>query len=167
MSIKKHYLLPGDILVSVVPMEITTVLGSCVSVCLYDPVTKIGGINHYLLPGNGSEAHADASKGNTSIPLLVKMMLNRGAIRENLKAKIFGGASPVAAEQSLYAIGKRNIAVAIDILKQEGIYLAARDTGGSQGRKIIFHTATGKVTMQLLPHPITSFQYENNKGFDH
>ncbi|HEY9046002.1 MAG TPA: chemotaxis protein CheD [Ohtaekwangia sp.] len=167
MSIKKHYLLPGELYVSLVPMEITTVLGSCVSVCLYDSVRKIGGINHYLLPGGEDDARGDASKGSASIALLLRMMLNSGCIRENLEAKIFGGSSSVSADRDRYAIGQRNIAMAVDILGKEGIPLTARNTGGMQGRKIIFLTTSGKVTMQLLPHPIIIFQHENDKGSDH
>jgi chemotaxis protein CheD len=129
---------------------ISTVLGSCVAVCLYDTKNKIGGMNHYLLPfwnGNGLQS---PQFGNISIPKLIKSMYQKGAEKRFLQAKVFGGASFVSMQSKNMMIGEKNILVAQEILKKYKIAIVAGDVGGERGRKIVFNLESGKVLLQYM-----------------
>ena len=124
----------GEIFVGIKPTEIVTVLGSCVSVCLYDKAEMIGGMNHYLLPlwnGNGLES---PKYGNVAIPKLIENMENIGCLRRNMEAKIFGGANIHRANSEGQLIGQKNILIAKEILRQYSILIKAEDTGGNNGQ---------------------------------
>lgn len=126
---------------------VTTVLGSCVAVCLYDETKNIGGINHYMLPfWNGKEL-ASPKYGNIAIESLVKKMEHLGSKRENLIAKIFGGANQLAHK---LGVGQRNIKVAEEILADLKIKIVAKSLGGHKGRKLNFNTSTGEVFMKYI-----------------
>lgn len=120
---------------------ISTILGSCISVCLFDAERKAGGMNHYLLVDGTGEDRADLKYGAHSIELLINRLLRAGATRENIKGKIFGGASMSATFSS---IGANNAAFALDYLKREGFEIMAKDVGGSSARRVNFHPATGQ-----------------------
>lgn len=127
------------------PAEVTTILGSCVAVCLWDRYLGVGGINHYMLPTwNGMEL-ASPKYGNIAIERLVERMLQLGSKKNNLVAKIFGGGEVIAVSTSTIHIGERNIMVAEDMLAERNIPIIGRSTGGKNGRKIIFNTHTGEV----------------------
>jgi chemotaxis protein CheD len=162
---KKFYLFAGQFLITTVPAEIITVLGSCVSVCLWDREKRIAGMNHYLLPGTETADAGNANRGNTSTRMLIRSMLNRQCRIENLEAKVFGGCNSLYPQESLYVIGKRNIEMAKKILDEECIPIAACHTGGAFGRKIIFNTRTGKVRMRLLKKTAAELNEEIHKGF--
>ena len=85
-----HFLLPGNLFVHEEEYTVLTVLGSCISVCLWDPRRKIGGINHYMLPFWNGEGLASPRFGNIAIIKLIEKMLAHGADRHNLQAKVFG-----------------------------------------------------------------------------
>jgi len=138
----------GQVHVDVGPASISTVLGSCIAVCLYDKYSKIGGMNHYLLPfwnGNGLQT---PKFGNISIPRLIDDMLARGANLKTMEAKIFGGASMNISAQNNMMIGEKNILVAQEILKEYKIKIVASDVGGQYGRKIQLKLEQGKVLMK-------------------
>jgi chemotaxis protein CheD len=123
----------------------TTILGSCVAACLHDPVRKIGGMNHFLLPddlGTRDLRHASAA-----MEILVNSLIKQGALRERLEAKLFGGGRMLA---SLPDIGRRNGEAAIAFLRGENINLRAQSLGGSQARRVRFWPATGKAQQMLL-----------------
>lgn len=127
------------------PAEVTTILGSCVAVCLWDRYLGIGGINHYMLPTwNGMEL-ASPKYGNIAIERLVERMQQLGCQKKNLVAKVFGGGEVISVSTSTLHIGERNIMVADDMLDKLGIPIVGRSTGGNNGRKIIFNTHTGEV----------------------
>ena len=129
-------------------VAISTVLGSCVAVCLYDKKQGIGGMNHYLLPfwnGNGLQS---PKFGNISIPKLIESMQARGADIKNIQAKIFGGATISHIKQENMMIGEKNILVAREILKEYKIAIVAEDVGGKNGRKIQFNLQEGKVLLK-------------------
>jgi chemotaxis protein CheD len=147
----------GQIHIDNAPMAISTVLGSCVSVCLYDNRLGIGGMNHYLLPfwnGNGLQT---PKFGNIAIPKLIESMMAKGSSTKTLEAKIFGGASMNIGASEAMMIGQKNILVAREILKEYAITIVAEDVGGQNGRKIQFDLERGKV---LLKYAISS----ENKG---
>lgn len=136
----------GQIHIDVAPSAISTILGSCVAVCLYDEKLGIGGMNHYLLPfwnGNGLQT---PKFGNISIPKMVEGMFDRGSSPRSLKAKLFGGASLSGNESMM--IGQKNIIVAREILGEYKIPIVAEDIGGQNGRKIQFNLDQGKVLLK-------------------
>ncbi|MDD5053398.1 MAG: chemotaxis protein CheD [Sulfuricurvum sp.] len=140
----------GQIHVDSAPAAISTVLGSCVAVCLYDIKLGIGGMNHYLLPfwnGNGLQS---PKFGNIAIPKLIETMMMHGSSERTLQAKIFGGASMNISVTEAMMIGQKNILVAKEILKEYNIALVAEDVGGQQGRKIQFDIERGKVLLKYV-----------------
>lgn len=147
VKIGKFYLYPSNIFVSVEPCLITTVLGSCIAICLYDVKKNIGGINHFMLPLWNGEGLASAKYGNVAMEKLLSEMTKNGANREDIEAKMFGGANLVNLTMN---VGERNAETAVRILNNENIKLVAKSTGGTQGRKIIFDTSTGSVHMRYI-----------------
>ncbi len=144
---KKYFLYPSALIVPEQETLVTTLLGSCVSICLYDPVRMVGGINHFMLPvWKGPELPTD-KYGDIAFGHLLKRMINQGAEIHQLKAKIFGGANQ---QDSHSRVGIKNIQQAKLSLAQNGIEIIAESTGGTLGRKIIFDTSTGQVKMWYL-----------------
>lgn len=144
------FLQPGMLVAQADDIAITTVLGSCVSVCLWDDRTGIGGMNHYLLPLWNGEGLKTPRYGNVAIPLLVEKLLCLGCERRNLKAKVFGGAALLEMGKGLMNIGQRNTEFAEDALSEAGIKIVCRDTGGTLGRKILFRTGSGEVLLKRV-----------------
>ncbi|RYH09821.1 chemotaxis protein CheD [Tropicimonas sp. IMCC6043] len=126
---------------------ITTVLGSCVATCLWDPDSALGGMNHILLPDNcGSDLHS-RSHGTNAMELLINALLRRGADRRRLRAKLFGGARMI---EGLSDIGQANARFAKEFCHRENIPCIASSLGGIVGRRIQFWPATGKARQMLL-----------------
>jgi len=126
-------------------------LGSCLGVILYDPVTKVGGVAHIMLPDSSLSKDAPmeqpAKFADTAIPLMIREMVKFGANKTRLIAKIVGGASmfePGANESQLY-IGERNIEAARQALIKAKIPIFAEDTGKNYGRTVEFDVSSGKV----------------------
>jgi len=138
----RYYLKPGYLFVSNKPYIIQTILGSCVSVCLWDRNRKYGGMTHYIydFPGN------DADKpiyGSISIPYLVKQMGKFGSKIASLEAYIVGGARSDILTSSI--VGKNNINIAIEILTDRNIKIKGTEIEGNNGKKVIFNTLSGEV----------------------
>jgi two-component system chemotaxis response regulator CheB len=142
---KKMYLLPGQIMVADAETLISTLLGSCVAVCLHDPLTKIGGMNHYLLPEVTNGEKPSPRYGVFAIPQLIEELDRKGADIYQLQAKIFGGGNVIANNKLGQEIGIRNIAIAEKMLKERGIWVVRKDVGGERGRRITFDTTTFEV----------------------
>ena len=141
----RHFLYPSTMYASAQASEVTTILGSCVAVCLWDRTLSIGGINHYMLPTwNGMEL-ASPKYGNIAIDRLVEKMIQLGSNQSNLVAKVFGGGEVIAFSSNIMHIGQRNVMVAEEMLAEKNIPIIGRSTGGNNGRKIIFNTKTGEV----------------------
>ncbi len=157
----QHYFLQsGCIFASNDPQIVTTVLGSCVSVCLWDAEKKIGGINHYMLPLWNGEGLASPRYGSIAIPKLIEKMLELGADKKNLRAKIFGGGEVFWVTNAVMNIGERNIILAQDMLEDEEIPIVSSDVGGKTGRKIIYNTGTGNVLMKKLNKQIDDIKIQ-------
>jgi chemotaxis protein CheD len=138
----KHFLYPGQLFVSREPAVITTILGSCAALCLWDSRLKIGGMNHYLLP-EGSDAGPNRLRyGSVANPALLKDLLALGCEIKNLQAKVFGGSSAFAANP-LQSVGTRNSQLAEEFLRGAGIRMVGKDVSGKHGRKLIFQTHDG------------------------
>jgi chemotaxis protein CheD len=138
------YLQPGQILLSTEPVKATTILGSCVAVCLWDRRLRLGGVNHYLLPHRLGNGQLSPRFGNVAIQQLVDGLAELGSQRRNLEAKIFGGAGMFRAHRDRDDhLGAKNVDLARSLLREHGIPLVAEDVGGRRGRKLIFHTDSG------------------------
>ena len=143
-----RYLFPAEIFVTSEPTMVSTVLGSCVAVCLWDSRFAIGGMNHYLLPLWNGDGLATPKYGNIAIRQLVEKVVAKGGERKNLQAKIFGGAAMWSNTEGLFAIGLRNIELAQQQLKELQIPVVASDVGGMMSRKIFFNTGDGSVLLR-------------------
>lgn len=124
-------------------VELSTVLGSCIATCLYDPVARVGGMNHFLLaerPAGDPSGEVDHHYGVYLMELLINEMLGQGALKQRLQAHLFGGADMLAGTARL---GPVNAAFARAFLEHDGIALMGEDLGGSHARRIDFCPATG------------------------
>ena len=128
-------------------LSITTLLGSCVAACIHDPVAEVGGMNHFLLPGDEANAPLLARHGVHLMELLINGLLKKGAARHRLEAKLFGGARTM---QGLGDIGATNARFAQDFLKREGIAIRGGSLGGETGRRIQFWPASGRALQKLV-----------------
>jgi chemotaxis protein CheD len=146
----KQYLMPGRIYVASTPHVVTAIVGSGVAVCLWDPITKVGGANHYLLP-DASGNSQDPKYAQFANQQLLRAILEKGAKRNSLQAKIFGGSVPtVVFSHNNDCIGARNVEAAVKFVMQEKLSLVQREAGGTKARKILFQTDDGRSWMELL-----------------
>jgi chemotaxis protein CheD len=149
-------ILPGEFYVTTEDESITTVLGSCVSACIRDPVARIGGMNHFMLPEEGgrgdgprpASAGLATRYGSYAMESLINELLKRGGRRERLEIKLFGGGRILA---SLSDVGQRNIDFIHEYLHTEGLTIVAEDLGDIQPRKVEYSPMTGKVRVKRLP----------------
>ncbi len=146
-KIHDHFLYPSSIFVTHERFEVKTILGSCIAMCIHDPVKKSGGINHFMLPLWNGEGLASPKYGNIAINLLIDKMLGMGSEKENLIVKLFGGAS---LHNSNISVGVRNIQIAKDLLAKHQLNCVAESLGGKLGRKVLFDTGTGLVRMKYI-----------------
>ncbi len=131
---------------------IATLLGSCVAVCLYDPKLRLAGMNHFLLPSRANTVVDDTDvilAGDYSMEVLLNTMLSKGAAKQRIVAKAFGGGTIVTS--ILMAIGQRNAEFAREWLDRESIPLTAEDFGGAWSRKVIFTPDGGDAFCRRLP----------------
>ena len=129
---------------------VSTVLGSCVAVCLYDTQLKIGGINHYMLPLWNGTGLASPKYGNIAINKLIERMEKLGSNKANLVAKVFGGGNVLSSSNNTFSIGKRNAQLALDMLAEHKIPIIAQSLGGDHGRQILFNTHTNEVRQKYV-----------------
>jgi chemotaxis protein CheD len=148
-------ILPGEYYVTRSDEAITTVLGSCISACIRDPIAKVGGMNHFMLPEDNSarDAKRDAPVvlstryGSHAMESLINDLLKLGAQRQRMQIKIFGGGRVLTA---MTDIGARNIEFVISYLNLERLPIDAQDVGGDQPRKVIYFPKDGKVRVRKL-----------------
>lgn len=133
---------------------LTTLLGSCIAVCMKDEFSKVVGINHFMLPGRISATDLifseDARYGINAMEKMINSMMKRGARRNSLQAKIFGGGRVM--ETSLTNVAQSNIDFATTYLQMEGIPILANNTGGQYGRKIYFFPDSYTVYMKRISY---------------
>ena len=126
----------------------TTVLGSCIAVCLHDPIRSIGGMNHFLLPGDGNSTSKDKRFGFYSMELLINELLKIGARKKDLTARLYGGASVIENNSN---IGISNYEFAKSFLSREGIRCIDKDVGGKRARRLKFTPTTGLTQNTVVP----------------
>lgn len=141
----------GEVYASTLPMVIKTLLGSCVAVCLWDPETRIGGMNHFMLPRSLRAVTDDPARfGVHAMDLLIGEMLKAGAERSRLRAKCFGGAHVLDIVEDEDGVPGQNITFALEFLRREGFRLVGEDLGGYAPRRVHFHTDTGRAFVQRI-----------------
>ena len=140
-----YFLEAGCLYLATRPALISTVLGSCVSICLWDKRRKIGGMNHFVLPKYQHCQEMTTRFGNVATPLLVRMMQEEGTSLTDLEAQIFGGAKVVRSISM--DIGRENVDMARRILHHFGIHIVSEDVEGQLGRKVVFNTFTGEAVV--------------------
>jgi chemotaxis protein CheD len=145
-------IISGEYFISNKPNQLlATLLGSCISVCIRDSKLKIGGMNHFMLPGDEGDSeeshHNSARYGLFSMEKMLNELFKNGAQKDRLEVKIFGGADINENSQS---VGKLNIDFIKGFLNRDGYKIASEDVGGNKARKIHYFPSTGKVMMKLI-----------------
>jgi chemotaxis protein CheD len=160
-NIDSHFLYPAALYASKTPTQVNTILGSCVSVCLWDPIMKVGGINHFMLPFWNGQGLASPKYGNIAIERLLDKMKSMGCNPNNLKAKVFGGGEVIETKLKQFHIGDRNIQVAFEMLEELKIPVISSSVGGKLGRKIQFNSETGEVRHKFIQKQVQPELYNN------
>jgi chemotaxis protein CheD len=146
-------ILPGEFYFTNKDMLIVTVLGSCVSACIRDRVSGVGGMNHFMLPDTGGDADNPVSAsmryGTYAMEVLINELLKAGAKRENMEAKVFGGGNVLRGFTAIN-VGERNAKFVLDYLKAERMRVIAEDLNDIYPRKVYFFPKTGKVLVKKL-----------------
>lgn len=144
--------LPGDHYVTDrSDLSVATLLGSCVAACIRDPQLGLGGLNHFLLPGEPGRAEGGKSMryGVFAMEVLINEIIRRGGSKSRLEAKVFGGGNVIDTTQS-ETVGDRNSKFVCDYLQAEGISIVARDLGGARARRVFFFPTSGRVSVLRL-----------------
>ncbi|MFZ6871105.1 chemoreceptor glutamine deamidase CheD [Undibacterium sp. Di27W] len=146
-------ILPGEFYFTNKDMLIVTVLGSCVSACIRDRVSGVGGMNHFMLPDTGGDADNPVSAsmryGTYAMEVLINELLKAGAKRENMEAKVFGGGNVLRGFTAIN-VGERNARFVLDYLRAERMRVTAEDLNDIYPRKVYFFPKTGKVLVKKL-----------------
>lgn len=151
-------ILPGEFYMARNNVMIATTLGSCISACIWDTNSNVGGMNHFMLPLTEKEAHevnwgqrgmtSDATRyGNFAMEHLINLILKHGGRRINLRAKIFGGGKVL---KQMSDVGQRNIDFVVSYLKNENISVEGSDLGSFYPRKVLFEPMTGRALIKRL-----------------
>ena len=137
-SVRNITLHIGDLLASKEPARIKTILGSCIAACLYDPTTGIGGMNHFLLPGDTDDPELSTRYGVNAMEVLINEMMKLGARRSSIQAKVFGGGDIFRSNHPYMMVGAKNIRFVLGFLETEGIPIVTSRVGGKQGMMVIY-----------------------------
>lgn len=149
--VKSHHVMPGQLFAASEATSVTTIVGSCVAICLWDATTGVGGMNHYVLPECPSPGAASARFADIACQRLLDQLRQLGASCRALQARVVGGACLISAfrERGTH-LGAQNVRAGLAFLRAEGIHVAQMDTGGNRGRKIVFRTSDGGISIQTL-----------------
>ena len=140
----------GGIHASAEPQLVKTLLGSCISVCLFDPVKSIGGMNHFMLP-HGVASDGESSRfGAYAMDCLIGAMMKLGADRRRFVAKVFGGAHVLNVKESANGVPQQNVEFIREFLQNEGFPILSADVGGYHPRHVHFYTGTGRAFIKRL-----------------
>ena len=146
-------ILPGEFYFTGKDMLIVTVLGSCVSACIRDRVSGVGGMNHFMLPDGGGDVDNPVSAsmryGTYAMEVLINELLKAGAKRENMEAKVFGGGN-VLRGFTQNSIGESNATFVGEYLRNESIRMVAEDLLGVHPRKIYYFPTSGRVLVKKI-----------------
>lgn len=140
----------GGVFASRDPAVVRTVLGSCVSACLYDPLTNVGGMNHFMLPAGEQDAELPTRYGINAMEVLINEIMKRGGERRRLRAKVFGGGHVLNIQSVGMAVPERNARFVKEFLATEKIPILSQRLGGSNPLQVHFFTHVGKVLIRIL-----------------
>ena len=156
---------PEQFYVSNSDMVITTVLGSCISACIHDPVTKFGGLNHFMLPSSGGSEDMNRSMryGFFAMEQLINELMKFGCNRERLEIKLTGGGDMMGS--GFNQIGQQNIDFILQYLKDEGLKLLSSDLGGDRARKVAYFPLEGRMLVNKLDHREDQRLIEEERSF--
>ena len=146
-------ILPGEFFVSTEPMVVYTVLGSCISACIRDPIAGVGGMNHFMLPAPKEHQSGDAWGGESTrygsfaMEQLINGILKRGGLRQRLEVKLFGAGKIY---EGNIDVGARNTEWVLNYLKAEGFAIASSNLGDVYPRKVYYFTDSGRVLMKKI-----------------
>jgi len=146
----RHYLIPGKIFAAAQPFAVSTIVGSSVALCLWDSARGVGGVNHFMLPEGPEDSETATRYANVANPALFQRMLDLGAERKTLEARIFGGSLPTVTFGNRESVGDRNVQAVTHFLNMSGIRLVQSEVGGTRGRKLVFHTDDGRAWSDQL-----------------
>jgi chemotaxis protein CheD len=141
----------GELYASRESVVVETVLGSCVAACLYDPVNRVGGMNHFLLPRKVQEDSILARYGEYAMALLIERIVGLGGRFSNLQAKVFGAASVLKMDETRHSVPRANERFVREFLTAQGIPLLGERMGGDNPIKVRMSTDTGKALVKALP----------------
>ena len=144
-----HSIHIGGVFAERSPAVVRTVLGSCIAVCLRDPNSQIGGMNHFMLPTGGKD-ESSARYGVQAMELLINACMRHGADRRMLEAKVFGGGHVLKIRESDGNVPKSNIRFAMEFLTTERIPIVSQDLGGYSAREVYFFTDSGRTLLKRL-----------------
>ncbi len=161
-SAKRTYISQGEFAIDEGPdAVIATLLGSCVSACIWDVRLGVGGMNHVLFTDDTHNAAEVFGHGVNGMELLINGLLQRGAVRGNLRSKVFGGARMIS---GLSDAGARNGEFVIDFLKREGIEFLGGDMGGDKARRLEFWPGTGRARQKLVAKNVPIIEVKKTTG---
>lgn len=150
-------LLPGEYFVSENDIVLSTVLGSCIAACMWDRNARVGGMNHFMLPGDPARAGTDADPiglagryGVFAMEQLINELIKRGARKSNLEVKLFGGGA-VLRNFTALNVGERNAEFVLNFLRTEGIRIASQDLLDVFARRVAFFPVSGRALCRKLP----------------
>ena len=171
-SLPTVYLKPGEMHLTREPAIVTTILGSCVSVTMYDAHTKIAAICHAVMPSSAdAKKKAEGNKNifqyvDTSIEWMLDQFLHNGIKQRDIQVKLFGGAEMFIEHskgRESIAVGKRNIEVALRTLEMNRLKIKSWNIGGNRGRKLIFNTLTGDVFAKFVSKTDVAMTLSDNR----
>lgn len=145
-----HSIHIGGVCASAQPAVVRTILGSCIAVCLRDPLLCVGGMNHFMLPAGAAGEAVSARYGVHAMELLINECMHAGADRTRLEAKVFGGGHVLRMRETDGNVPQSNIRFALEFLRTERISIVAQDLGGYAAREVYFFTDTGKTLLRRL-----------------
>lgn len=143
--------LPGEFCISKEDVVLSTVLGSCISVCIFDPLVKMGGMNHFMLPANNAQEDIERPLryGLFAMEQLMNAMMKNGCKRESMQIKVTGGGAMIS---GLISIGSQNIEFIKKYIEEESLQLISTDLGGDQARRVAYFPKTGRMLVKKLSH---------------
>ena len=167
METNKIFLLPGELCVEQAPTAISTLLGSCVAVCLYNKRLKFGGMNHFMLPSVRKDEAPSGKYGDYSTKQLLEKMLAIDANKNHIEASIIGGGAVTGHLGNVVgvgvSIGANNIIMARNILQEQKIAVVQKSIGSDHGRKVCFHTWNGEIQIRKIQKSVQTKEIESKK----
>jgi len=146
-NVARHFLYPGQVFVTRDPIAISTILGSCAAVCLWDRYKRAGGMNHYLLPEGPADSPNRLRYGSNANHELLSRVRALGCEIRHLQAKIYGGSNAFAVDSS-NSVGSRNVQLAEEFLRTAGIPVVEKEVSGKHGRRLVFQISDGTTSIK-------------------